>query len=168
MAFPVHSANNRHTDNWWLEDIAASLAAGSGGGGGAATIADGADVAEGATTDAAVAAGAAGTISAKLRRLTTDTAPATAIANGRKTVTAAGTAEALGSTTAMRSVIVQALRNNTGVIVVGGSGVIAAVGTRTGVSLQAGETTTVRINDLAKVFIDATVSGEGVSYAYVS
>lgn len=41
-------------------------------GGGAATIADGADVAEGATTDAVVAAGAAGTLSAKLRRLTTD------------------------------------------------------------------------------------------------
>jgi hypothetical protein len=41
-------------------------------GGGAATIADGADVAEGATTDAVVAAGAAGTVSAKLRRLTTD------------------------------------------------------------------------------------------------
>lgn len=44
----------------------------AGGGGGAATIADGADVAEGATTDAVVAAGAAGTVSAKLRRLTTD------------------------------------------------------------------------------------------------
>lgn len=46
---------------------------GGGGGGGAATIADGADVTEGAIADAAVAAGAAGTISAKLRRLTTDT-----------------------------------------------------------------------------------------------
>jgi hypothetical protein len=47
---------------------------GSGGGGGAATIADGADVTEGAIADAAVAAGAAGTQSAKLRRLTTDLA----------------------------------------------------------------------------------------------
>lgn len=44
--------------------------AGGSGGGGATTIADGADVAEGATTDAAVAAGAAGTLSAKLRRVT--------------------------------------------------------------------------------------------------
>lgn len=43
-----------------------------GTGGGASTIANGADVAEGATTDAVVAAGAAGTVSAKLRRLTTD------------------------------------------------------------------------------------------------
>lgn len=40
-----------------------------GGGGGAATIADGADVAEGATTDAIVAAGAGGSVSAKLRRI---------------------------------------------------------------------------------------------------
>lgn len=41
----------------------------SGGGGGAATIADGADVAEGATTDSAVVGDAAGTVSAKLRGL---------------------------------------------------------------------------------------------------
>lgn len=43
-----------------------------GSGGGAVTIADGADVAEGAVADAVVAAGATGTVSAKLRRLTTD------------------------------------------------------------------------------------------------
>jgi hypothetical protein len=42
------------------------------GGGGAATVADGANVVEGALADAAVAAGAAGTFSAKFRRLTTD------------------------------------------------------------------------------------------------
>lgn len=42
---------------------------GGGTGGGAVTIADGADVAEGATTDAAAAAGGVGTISAKLRRI---------------------------------------------------------------------------------------------------
>lgn len=44
-----------------------------GGGGGAATIADGANVVEGAVADAATSAGAAGTISAKLRKVTTDT-----------------------------------------------------------------------------------------------
>src|SRR5207253_2642483 len=38
-----------------------------GGGGGPATIADGADVAEGATTDAAVSTDATGTLSAKVR-----------------------------------------------------------------------------------------------------
>lgn len=40
-------------------------------GGGAVTIADGADVAEGATTDAASVAGGIGTVSAKLRLMTT-------------------------------------------------------------------------------------------------
>lgn len=44
----------------------------SGGGGGAVTMADGANVTQGAIADAVVAAGAAGTVSAKLRRLTTD------------------------------------------------------------------------------------------------
>src|SRR5258706_2177981 len=42
-----------------------------GGGGGAATIANGADVAEGSTTDAASTAGGTGTLSAKLRLMTT-------------------------------------------------------------------------------------------------
>lgn len=44
---------------------------GSGGGGGAVTIADGADVAEGATTDAAATAGGTGSLSAKMRLMTT-------------------------------------------------------------------------------------------------
>lgn len=44
----------------------------SGGGGGAVTVADGADVAEGATTDAAVTAGSTGTVSGKLRQISAD------------------------------------------------------------------------------------------------
>lgn len=48
---------------------------------GSVTVADGGDVTQGAIADAIVAAGAAGTISAKLRRLTTDISSAlTAIA----------------------------------------------------------------------------------------
>lgn len=47
---------------------------GGGGGGGAITVADGADITQGAIADAAVAAGAAGTISAKLRTLTSQIA----------------------------------------------------------------------------------------------
>lgn len=48
---------------------------GGGGGGGASTIADGADVVEGAVADAAVAAGASGSISAKLRTISAELAP---------------------------------------------------------------------------------------------
>src|SRR5262245_51244789 len=46
---------------------AAPVTAGGGGGGGAVTVADGADVAEGATTDARVVGDNPGTVSAKLR-----------------------------------------------------------------------------------------------------
>jgi len=44
---------------------------GGSGGGGAVTVADGADVAEGAVADAAASVGGTGTLSAKLRRMTT-------------------------------------------------------------------------------------------------
>lgn len=47
------------------------IVSGGGGGGGAVTIADGADVAEGATSDTATTAGSTGTVSAKLRLMTT-------------------------------------------------------------------------------------------------
>lgn len=63
------------TKQAWKHKIEFEPGEGSGSGsGGPATIADGADVAEGAVADAVVAAGAAGTISAKLRRVTTDIA----------------------------------------------------------------------------------------------
>lgn len=52
----------------------AMLVSGGGSGGGAATIADGADIAEGMTTDAAVTAGSPGTVSGKLRQISADIA----------------------------------------------------------------------------------------------
>lgn len=45
---------------------------GGGGGGGAVTVADGADVAEGALADAAVTAGSTGSVSGKLRQISAD------------------------------------------------------------------------------------------------
>jgi hypothetical protein len=53
-------------------DQVSSFSGGGGGGGGAVTISDGSDIAQGAIADAVVSAGASGTVSAKLRRLTTD------------------------------------------------------------------------------------------------
>lgn len=77
-------------------DLSGNLrVASSGGSGGAVTIADGADVAEGSTTDAAATQGGTGTLSAKLRLLTTqfntlNTTVATA-ANQATMITAIGT-----------------------------------------------------------------------------
>lgn len=85
--------------------------------------------------------------------------------NGRKTVTAAGTAEALSATSVpVVSVAITAETDNTGVIVVGGTGVIAALATRTGTPLSAGDTVILENVNLNAVFIDTTVSGDGVTF----
>lgn len=116
----AHDTNNRHGDNWWLEDIASS------------------------------------------------TAPSTAIGDGRKTVTAAGTAETLASSTACKSVVITALSTNTGTVVVGGSTVVASLSTRRGTPLLASESIVLDVDNLSKVYLDVTVSGEGVVYTYIS
>ena len=88
------------------------------------------------------------------------------IADGRKVVAEAGTAVALASTTACKRVDVTAEFNNTGVIVVGGSTVIADLATRRGTPLYAGSTYSLLIEDLADVYIDATVNTDGVTFTY--
>jgi len=97
-------------------------------------------------------------------------AGASSISHGRKTVTTAGTPVPLAaSATPSRRVTIVALDTNTGQIAIGGSGVVAASGaTRTGVILNAGDTYELDINDLSKVYLDATVSGEGASFAYTA
>lgn len=95
-------------------------------------------------------------------------AGSTTIGDGRKVVTTAGTRVTLASSTTAREVTITALSTNTGVIVVGGSTVIAAAGTRRGVPLSAGASLTIRIDDLADIYIDSTVNGEGVSFLYLA
>ncbi len=91
----------------------------------------------------------------------------------RKVVTSAGTAVAISSTSIpCRSVTLTALETNSGTVVAGGSGVVAALGTtgatgtRKGTPLAAGDSVTFAVHDLADVFIDSTVSAEGVSGTY--
>lgn len=90
------------------------------------------------------------------------------IGHGVKTVTTAGTDIALATSRTARWVIVQSQTDNTGLIAVGAAGVDATEATGTGVALAAGESVTLPIDDLASVYIDATVSGEGVRYTYGS
>lgn len=91
-----------------------------------------------------------------------------AIKHGVKTVTAAGTDEALSTSTSARWVIIQAQTDNTGVIAVGEAGVDATVATGNGVALAAGESISLPAEDLANIYIDATVSGDGVRYTYIT
>ena len=88
--------------------------------------------------------------------------------DNRKTVTTAGTAETLvSSSVPAKSVIITAETNNTGVIAVGGSSVVAALSTRRGTPLLAGDSVAFPVDDLLYVYLDATVNGDGVTYTYL-
>lgn len=93
--------------------------------------------------------------------------------NGRKTVTSAGTAEALVSTNVSYTTLTMcAETDNTGVIAVGNSGVIASLSTRTGIPLEASDCYTIAKGNssgsyLKDIYIDATVSGDGVTFQYI-
>tara|TARA_Y100000310_G_C20590480_1_gene767741 strand:+ start:627 stop:914 length:288 start_codon:yes stop_codon:yes gene_type:complete len=92
---------------------------------------------------------------------------ALAVGANRKTVSSAGTAEVIVATAhEVQSVIITAETNNTGIMVVGGSTVVAALSTRSGVPLNAGDSVTLYSVDLNKVYLDTTVSGDGVTYLY--
>lgn len=91
--------------------------------------------------------------------------PASSLLDGRKTVTTAGTAVALSSSSVLvGSVSLTALSTNTGLIVVGASTVKAAAGERRGQPLSAGQSVSLDIRDLSSIYIDSTVNGEGVSW----
>jgi len=85
----------------------------------------------------------------------------TAIVHGQKTVATAGTEEALGgSTTLYSGVRIKALHANTGWVYVGANPVTSA----TGFVLDAGEECFLEVANLATVYVDVSVNGEGVSY----
>lgn len=90
----------------------------------------------------------------------------TGIGHGVTTVTTAGTDVALAASTAAKWVMIQAQTDNTSVIAVGATGVDAVVATGTGILLTAGAVVTLPIDNLADVFIDSLVNGEGVRYTY--
>ena len=88
--------------------------------------------------------------------------PATALYWGRKTVATSGTNEAIAaSQTLVKSVTIQALPTNTGLIYVGGSG----VNSTTGFPLSPGQSTPpLEVNNLNLVFISPSVNAEGINY----
>ena len=92
----------------------------------------------------------------------------TGIGDGRKTVTTAGSREALAGSTVAEVVIITAETDNTGYVVVGGATVVAALATRRGIPLNAGDSVTLEIDNLADVYLDVTISGEGVTFLYLT
>src|SRR5690606_30293465 len=89
-------------------------------------------------------------LSGTLQTAVSSVAIPSAIYSGQKTVTAAGTAEALAVSQALTSgVTVKALASNTGVVYVGGS----SVDSTNGFELAAGDQVFVEIANLATVYI---------------
>ena len=85
--------------------------------------------------------------------------------DGRKVVTTAGTRVALASSTACKEVVITAETDNTGIVAVGAAAtVVATIATRTGVPLAAGDSIVLQIDNLADIGLDATVSGDGVTF----
>ncbi len=93
---------------------------------------------------------------------TTELFTPSSIGNGSKVVETAGTAVPLAASTACRKVIITAKQANAGVIWVGGVDIESGVG-KPLVPLQDIE---ILVDDLAKIYIDASQNGDGVTYIY--
>ena len=89
------------------------------------------------------------------------------INSGRKIVTTAGTAVQLATTLSIGGIIIVAEFGNTGTICVGDSAVIAAEATRQGTPLNPGDGVILNIDDISKIWIDATINNDGVTYTMV-
>ncbi len=87
----------------------------------------------------------------------------TSLGNGHKTVTTAGTQVQL-SAQACKAVSLKALAANTGFIYVGDSNVDSS----TGYELDAGDVLDLAVDNLNRIWLDASVSGEGISFLWVS
>jgi hypothetical protein len=87
----------------------------------------------------------------------------TSVTSGKDTVAAAGTHEQMADVPC-KGVSIKALSTNTGMIYLGPDGVAAA----TGYQLAAGESIDIAIDNLNRIYLDAAVTGEGVTYLAVT
>jgi len=93
------------------------------------------------------------------------------LTSGRKTVATGGTAEKIAASARVVSLTVVAETDNTGKVVVGGSDVVAALSTRKGIPLNAGDSVAFEeheIDDLGDVWLDVETNGDGVTYVAVT
>ena len=88
--------------------------------------------------------------------------------SGQKTVTAAGTAETLGTTVVQGPLMIKALAANTGLIFIGNDGANDVASTN-GMELAPGDALIFDwIGSFVSVYIDSAVNGEGVSWLKLS
>lgn len=96
------------------------------------------------------------------------------IVDGRKVVAAAGTREQLSAVSVgFERLIITAETDNTGVVVIGTTTVVAAVLTRRGVPLAAGASLTLDASedgsgDMSAIWLDSMVTGDGVTFLYTT
>jgi hypothetical protein len=103
-----------------------------------------------------------------LGTIATNTTNIATIGDGRKVVASAGTRETLAASTACKYVVITAEADNTGAIVVGAVTCVATLATRRGYLLNAGEGIGFPIDNLADVYLDSTVTGDGVTFIYMA
>lgn len=84
--------------------------------------------------------------------------------SGQKTVTTAGSAEALGSEIVNGPLMVKALDTNTGMVAIGNDGA-GDVSLSSGMRLAAGDPVVFNyVGNLASILVDVAVNGEGVAW----
>jgi len=89
------------------------------------------------------------------------------IRDGKRDVRYAGTATVLSDTPiTCKRITITARYSNLGIIAAGDTSVSATVLSVRGVTLYAGDSYTVDISNLNKIYLDSTVENEGVSYTY--
>jgi len=89
------------------------------------------------------------------------------LGDGRKAVTTAGTRAPLSaSAVSCCWGILAAFPGNTGTVVIGSSEVVASLATRRGIPLNKGDSVGLSVTDLNAIYLDSTVSGEGVTFVY--
>ena len=91
------------------------------------------------------------------------------ITSGRKAVTVAGTSEqVVAASTPCKEVWLSADTDNTDVVVIGGSDVVAAGGAQKGVVLFAGNPPVkLYIDNMNKLYVDSIASGDAVIFNYL-
>jgi hypothetical protein len=93
----------------------------------------------------------------------------TGIADNRKAVTTAGTAERLvAASTLAKYIFVTAFSTNTGRVMIGGSTVDETPASSRGIPLAASQTIGFPIDDVNDIFVDSAVNLEGVMFAYLT